>query len=174
VEEAKQNNKDIINRYDITSDSYDELYGEEQIEKFNEVFKNIEPKGKIADIGCGTGLLLEYLINNDKFKNVYLYVCFDLSINMLKIANDRAIRHHCDKCFMIKGNAEYLPFKDKEFDYVFSFSTVNLLDNPDKSIEEMKRIGKNVIISFVKKLKLVKVKGYIIGETEKDFILRVI
>ncbi|MEB2793567.1 MAG: class I SAM-dependent methyltransferase [Caldisphaeraceae archaeon] len=167
----RSNNFDIIRKYDITYLGYDELYGEEQREKYEVTFSKIKPEGRVADIGCGTGLLIDYLTKIGFFESIKNYVCVDLSIKMLTSAAKK--NPSCHKCAFILGNAERLPFKDKQFDYVFSFSMINLLNEPSKGVAELMRIGKKRIVSIVKKLKHVGIAGKLLGETEKDLILMI-
>ncbi|MCE4608289.1 MAG: class I SAM-dependent methyltransferase [Caldisphaeraceae archaeon] len=167
----RSNNFDIVKKYDITYLGYDELYVEEQREKYEIAFSKIKPEGRVADIGCGTGLLIDYLTKIGFLESIKNYVCVDLSINMLTSAAKK--NSSCHKCAFILGNAEGLPFKNKQFDYVFSFSMINLLDEPSKGVAELMRIGKKRIVSIVKRLKHVGITGKLLGETEKDLILMI-
>ncbi len=163
---------DLINRYEATYDGYDELYGEEQRNKYNLLFSKIKPYGIVADIGCGTGLLIEYFYNTGIIYNINKYICFDLSINMLSIAYERVKKFCKDKCLVLMGNAEKLPFRDKSIDFLFSFSVINLLNDPQDALKEFKRVSNNVFISYVKKLRHVDIHGEIIGEEYKDLIFK--
>ncbi|AFZ70001.1 methylase involved in ubiquinone/menaquinone biosynthesis [Caldisphaera lagunensis DSM 15908] len=163
---------DIINRYDFTYEGYDELYGEEQKNKYDLLFSKIKPYGIVADIGCGTGLLMEYFYDTGLIDKINKYICLDLSINMLSLSNKRANKFCKDKCLVLWGNAEYLPFKNKSIDFLFSFSVINLLDNPENALNEFKRVSNNIFVSYVKKLKQVNMQGEIIGEDYKDLIFK--
>ena len=69
-------------------------------------------KLKILEIGCGTGDLLKKI--NKKKKKFKLFG-IDPSIKAIKSNNNRKIN-------LIRGTADYLPFKDKSFEIIiFSF-----------------------------------------------------
>jgi ubiquinone/menaquinone biosynthesis C-methylase UbiE len=155
-------------RYEYTYDSYDELYGTEQRKKYDFLFSKVIPNGTVADIGCGTGLLVEYFYENGMIDNITKFYCLDFSENMLKMAQHKILKLCKNKCVALLGNAESLPFKNKSIDFLFSISVINLVDNYEKAIDEFKRVSKNVFISSVKKLKQVNIIGNFIGEDEKD------
>lgn len=105
--------------YKAIAKGYNELYMEEQRNKFRRI-KNIS--GLILDIGSGTGIACEF------FKNV---VQLDPSIEMLKES----------KGLRVCGKAEYLPFKDKVFDSVISITALHHTDIK-KVVKEIKRVAK--------------------------------
>lgn len=108
--------------YNKIAKSYDELYGNEQIKKFEIIKKNFKVNGLVLDIGSGTGISLRY------FKNV---VQLDPSKKLL------------DKSSGIRfcGHAENMPFKDKIFDGIISVTALHHCDI-DKAIKEIKRVAK--------------------------------
>jgi demethylmenaquinone methyltransferase/2-methoxy-6-polyprenyl-1,4-benzoquinol methylase len=116
--------------YDATAQSYDALYGEEQLRKFEKI-KN-ELTGRVLDVGCGTGIVTKYI------KNV---VGLDNSKEMLKFYDG-------EKVF---GDAHELPFQDKSFDTVLSLTVLQDLEKPLKALKEMKRVGKKVVFSIQKR-----------------------
>jgi ubiquinone/menaquinone biosynthesis C-methylase UbiE len=167
----------IRNLYDKTYDSYDVLYGDEQLEKYFVTLRHIRPKGLVLDVGCGTALLLEFLSKTYMLSDIDLYVCLDFSLGMLTkaIARTRSLCLRGGlKCLVIAGDAQSLPFKDNVFDIVYSFTVIDLLDDPLKGINEALRVSKGVaVISALKKLKtwkLLEQLGEKIGETDKDII----
>ena len=100
--------------YNKIANGYDELYEEEQRKKIEIIKKYIKPKGKILDIGAGTGIVSRF------FKNV---VSLDPSKKMLeKIKGEKLV-----------GKAEELPFKDKSFDMIISLTALHHAD-PKKAI----------------------------------------
>lgn len=127
-----------MNYYDIISKGYNELYKEEQLNKIRIIRNNIKinNKTKILDIGCGTGISSDFDC---------CIIGIDSSIELLKLnKNSKKLL-----CF-----AEILPFKDNLFDYVISITAIHNFKNIKKSIQEMKRVGKNdFIFSILKKSK---------------------
>jgi ubiquinone/menaquinone biosynthesis C-methylase UbiE len=123
------------NYYNGISKGYDELHGDEQRKKLSLIKRYFNPKrGRVLDIGCGTGLSSEF----DCF-----VVGLDQNLELLK----QNIRPK------VLGRGEALPFKDKSFDHCICLTAVHHMD-VDKLIGEIKRVVKGkVIISILKKSK---------------------
>jgi len=143
--------KNIMIKYDTTSRSYDELYGKEQNEKYR-VFQRLisEIKGVLLDAGCGTSLLLEYLM----FQNVKVmyYVGVDISIGMLYNALNRIKRLNAS-ADLIQADIEYLPIRNKAVDTIASITVVSNLYNVERGVKELERCLKNpgtIVISTLK------------------------
>ncbi|OCC15177.1 Methyltransferase TM1293 [Dissulfuribacter thermophilus] len=89
------------------------------------------------EVGVGTGRFAVPL--NIRFG-------IDPSVNMLKIAGLRGI-------FPILGVAEYLPFKENQFDVVLMVTSICFVDDILKSFKEAKRVLKNtkgsIVVAFV-------------------------
>ena len=122
--------------YDTISKGYNELYKEEQLNKLSIIKNNIKINKNtiILDIGCGTGISSEL--------DCYV-VGIDPSIELLKQNNNYK---------KILGIAEVLPFKDNSFDYLISVTSIHNFEDIDKSIKEMKRVGKDrFVLSILKK-----------------------
>ena len=123
--------------YSSISKGYDELYGEEQLSKLSIIKKNIKiSKGaKLLDVGCGTGISSDF----DCF-----VVGVDKSIGLIKQ----------NKRLRVVSAAESLPFKSHSFDYVISVTSLHNFSDIRKSIEEMKRVGRQYFVfSILKKSK---------------------
>ncbi len=86
-------------------------------------------KGRVLDIGCGTGYHLKYAGDDA--------VGIDFSENMLKIARKKNIKN------LKLASAENIPFRDKSFKTVFCFFGVLNMCNAEKAIKEMQRILEN-------------------------------
>ncbi|MDI6708341.1 MAG: class I SAM-dependent methyltransferase [Candidatus Thermoplasmatota archaeon] len=122
----------IKRAYNETADFYNSRYKEIQYEKYRTIFaspylsaENL--KCKILDLGCGTGLLLEFL----KESKLPYIVGIDISAEMLKFSKEEKIL----------GDVEMLPFKDNSFDLAFSFTVIQNLPTL-KILEEVSRILK--------------------------------
>jgi len=95
---------------------------------------------RILDIGCGTGISLEPLL--DKGVNL---TGVDPSQYML----DLALKKFGDKVDFHRGVAEDLPFDDNAFDAAFFFTSLEFTDRPAKAIEEACRVAKDSVVLCV-------------------------
>ncbi|MBU1344770.1 MAG: methyltransferase domain-containing protein [Proteobacteria bacterium] len=95
---------------------------------------------RILDIGCGTGISLEPLV--DKGLNL---TGLDPSLYML----DQASKKFGNKVDLHRGAAEDLPFDDNEFDCALLFTSLEFTDRPAKAIEEACRVAKDTVIICV-------------------------
>lgn len=111
--------------YKLISRGYDELYEDEQKIKISIIKENLNIKSKdiLLDVGCGTGLSSDF---NCKVVGI------DPSIDLIKQNNNNKIM----------AKAENIPFKDKIFDKVISMTSLHNFDDIEKSIKEIKRVGK--------------------------------
>jgi SAM-dependent methyltransferase len=95
---------------------------------------------RILDIGCGTGMSLEPLL--DKGLNL---TGIDPSLYMLDLASQR-LGSQVD---LHRGVAEDLPFEDNTFDCAFFFTSLEFTNRPAKAIEEACRVAKDTVIICV-------------------------
>ena len=167
----------IRERYSKTAPSYDELYRFEQYSKYSEVVWRIPPQGIVLDDGCGTALLLEYIHVHGLMKEIKYYLCLDITREMLEIAHKRERTLQVD--FLaenVEADAEHLPLRDRSVDIVYSFTVMDLLEQPVKGIREAMRVSKSsVIYSILKIIPRLSIKliGKYLGETPKDIIFLV-
>ncbi|MCS7133766.1 MAG: class I SAM-dependent methyltransferase [Candidatus Caldarchaeum sp.] len=125
--------------YDVLCDGYDELYGEEQAEKFRLALEIVSgPFRRVLDAGCGTGLFKEFLRG---FAVGCDYVGVDVSAGMLMKARER----FDESTHLIQADAHNLPFRNKVFSHVFAFTVVHHL-NPDRFITEAERVCTELVI----------------------------
>jgi ubiquinone/menaquinone biosynthesis C-methylase UbiE len=116
----------------LSIEGYEELYGDEQRKKFEIIIKNVNLKGKILDVGCGS------LISREFFDNV------------IGIDPCKALIKNKEDVFL--GRAEKLPFKDDSFDNVLCVTVLQNVKNINKAISEMERVcKKNFIFSILKR-----------------------
>lgn len=92
---------------------------------------NLSKNSTLLDVGCGNGFFTYH------FAKFYDVTGLDFSKQMLKINP-----HHK----LIHGNVENLPFNNNSFDIVFCSDLLHHLKNPEKAVEEMKRVTKKYII----------------------------
>lgn len=165
----------IREKYEATAQGYDELYRAEQYEKYFAALRRVPPSGRVLDAGCGTGLLIEFLALQGLLRYVEEYVCLDYSGNMLRIAAGRARLYCRGKCSIVEGNVESLPFRDKAFDTVYSFTVLDLVDSLERAVQELVRVSRGpVVVSMLKKLPykdmLIARETSILAVTSKDVI----
>ncbi len=134
----------ILQYYDSRAEGYHDLdassiLGEVRSEGLHEHLKimNLSKKDRVLDVGCGTGRFLRELSRRS-----YFACGLDFSAEMLHKVNS--------PCFLVRGDAEYIPFKDNSFDIVNSTGLTAIFKS-SKMIEEMIRVSNNLaIISFPK------------------------
>ncbi len=142
IEDTKQ---DTIS-YDNINQSYDSLHRTEQYGKYQIIISmiGIKEKDKLLDVACGTGMFFEFL----ESKNIQ---CSKQGVD-----NSKGMIKQCKKkgfdCHFFR--AEKLPFSDKIFDVITCVSAIHNFENPENSLQEMKRVCKDsgtIIITLLKR-----------------------
>ncbi len=120
--------------YDRSAFCYEKRYRTLQWEKY-EIMIDIPLKGRILDLGCGTGLLASFL-SGDAGALIGDYTIFgiDISINMLQRAKSREA--------VLQADMDFLPFQDHVFDAVLSFTSLQNLPSLDYVFREVRRVLK--------------------------------
>lgn len=96
--------------------------------------------GKVLDIGSGSGLVS---IKFARMLHGVQVTGLDLSDPVLEMARNNAESSGlADRVSFEKGDAEGLPFEDATFDMVISLSTLHLLDNPVRMLDDIQRVIK--------------------------------
>lgn len=132
--------------YDVPAEGYEELYGEEQAEKYEAALKHLDLHsiGRVLDVGCGVALLLKYL-RGKGFEGLYI------GIDILEDRLRHALRLRDGFAEFIQADAEHLPFREKGFDLTTAFTVIHLLDQ-QKALEEMLRVSSRwLAISVLKR-----------------------
>jgi len=108
-------------------------------QEFNIIANNIENGTRVLDVGCGDGILIEYL---KKEKNI--------DVRGLEISKDKVQKCISKGLTVIEGNAEIdlKQFPDNSFDYVVLSQTLQAFINPELVIKELLRVGKRAIITI--------------------------
>lgn len=93
---------------------------------------DFSPGERILDAGCGTGYLLNFLVDGEKCG-----VGVDISASAIKLARKRFSHLR-----FFRGDLSKLPFKDGEFDKVVCFNVIEHLeaDEQERALEEIKRV----------------------------------
>ncbi len=103
------------------------------------IIANLLPNNsRVLDVGCGDGTLMEALINQ---KNIDARG-MELDQNNVKKCISKGLS-------VIEGNAETElgQFPEKSFDFVILSQTLQAFYQPENVLDQLLRIGKNVIIS---------------------------
>ena len=103
------------------------------------IFNIIKPNSKVLDLGCGDGLLLKELV--EKKGNIGLGI--EISMEKIKICLKNGI-----SVIQEDLNEGLKDFQENSFDYIILSQTLEYIANPVYLINEMLRVGKNIIISF--------------------------
>ncbi|MEM1873913.1 MAG: class I SAM-dependent methyltransferase [Acidilobaceae archaeon] len=138
----------VRERYEVACDSYDELYKEEQAEKYYVALKYSKPEGVVLDAGCGTGLLAEYLESVGASGRIALYICLDYSSCMIREARRRLETlglHYA----LLEASLESLPLASGSVDTVYSITVLNLLDDPVEGLRELRRVSRGPVLVTV-------------------------
>ncbi len=128
----------IIKSYKRVSSFYDMTFGK--------VFKpgqmtvidkmNCSPSDKVLEIGIGTGLSFQYYPEETKVVGI------DISPDMLKLAKKKIEKDKKNLKYVTQMNGEQLSFPDNLFDKVVAMYVISVTQDPEKLINEMKRVCK--------------------------------
>ena len=99
----------------------------------------IKKRSHVLDVGCGDGILIEYLKDEKK-----------VNIRGIEISKSKVQNCIAKGLTVIEGNAEkdLKQFPDSSFDYVVLSQTLQAFLNPENVIKELLRIGKQAIVTI--------------------------
>ena len=99
----------------------------------------IHRNSHVLDVGCGDGILMEFLVKEKK-----------VNIRGIEISKTKVQNCIAKGLTIIEGNAEedLIQFPDKSFDYVILSQTLQAFFDPEKVINELLRIGKQAIVTI--------------------------
>ncbi|MFP3264985.1 MAG: methyltransferase domain-containing protein, partial [Acidilobus sp.] len=64
-----------------------------------------------------------------------------------------------------------LPFRDRAFDAAYSFSVINLLEDPEAAASEVARVSASSLVTLLKAFRAPDMRGWrALGEAGKDFV----
>lgn len=129
--------KKIQDHYDTIADVYDRHYDERRGRCYythlsTYVLEALPERGKLLDIGCGTGLFVERYVGDERSA-----VGLDISGKMIERA-----RHRCRGCDYAVGTGERIPFHDSTFDAVSSLLVFSYIREPEAMLNEAFRVLK--------------------------------
>lgn len=132
--------KNSIKEFSKWADNYDNPFTSITFRQTNaKIVKLVDPKqnSSLLDIGCGSGILIKYLLNTNRRMKLY---GLDITPKMVKVAKRKFINDPSVKITL--GSAIHIPYKDGSFDYVTCASSFHHHPDPLKSIKEMVRVLK--------------------------------
>lgn len=140
--------RNVMQRYDLTAHLYDMRYAEEQTAKIEAAVKsiNLEKHNLVLDVGCGTGLLSDYVANKAR-----MVVGLDISRKILFQAREHAKKF--PNVHLICADADTMPLKENIFDYAFAVTLIQNMPNPLENLNEVKRVTKETAVIVVTGLK---------------------
>lgn len=133
--------------YDLTSNMYNMRYSNEQKIKYKRALLKVKVSRDniILDVGCGSGLLFDYLVS--KVKSI---IGIELSSELLRKAKEK----NKANIHLIQADADKLPLKNNNMDLVFAFTMLQNMPSPSKTIQEIilaTKINGQIIITGLKK-----------------------
>jgi ubiquinone/menaquinone biosynthesis C-methylase UbiE len=139
--------RETMQHYDRQAAIYDLQYVGEQNSKIEDILNSTQfgSNEKLLDLGCGTGFLFPHI---DKAR---LLVGVDTSLSALREAKKRT-KNRSDIALLL-ADADNLPFPDHTFEKIFAITILQNMPEPDKTIAEMRRIGKPETVFAVTGLK---------------------
>lgn len=140
----------IMRRYDLTAQIYDMRYADEQTAKIKAALKNVDIRqgSLVLDVGCGTGLLFDYVAEKAE-----TLVGIDIARQILLQAKKRA--KNLNNVNLIWADVDHMPLRENVFSHVFAFTLIQNTPNPVKSLEEIKRVAKEnaaIVVTGLKKV----------------------
>lgn len=124
--------------YNGIADGYDALYAQEQLDKLDtaaaHLLKYFKPDSatEVLDVGCGSGVSSDYWVRR-----------FDCDVLGIDPADKLIARNNNNLCEFIVGSAEKLPFGDKSFELVVSFTAIQNFSDVAAGVDEILRVGKS-------------------------------
>ena len=107
--------------------------------EFKTISNLINKGSHVLDVGCGDGILMEFLLAEKK-----------VNIRGIEISKSKVQNCISKGLTIIEGDAEkdLQQFPDNSFDYVVLSQTLQAFLNPEKIIDELLRIGKQAIVTI--------------------------
>jgi SAM-dependent methyltransferase len=136
--------ENVRRHFDDRADRYDndtETWDQQDFANFETVIPYVISQGgnRILEVATGTGIVL------DKLLSAGMDACgLDLSAGLLRVAEEK---RRISKERLYLGDAEKLPFPDKNFESICVFRSLHHMDNQAAVLAEMSRCArKNIFV----------------------------
>jgi ubiquinone/menaquinone biosynthesis C-methylase UbiE len=131
---AWRSKRKVMHAYDVTAEIYDERYREEQQRKYQKALENVTVQGvKVLDVGCGSGMFFPEVAGQ-----AAIVVGVDVSRKLLLKAKGQAAKN----IHVIQADADHLPIRSGAFEDAFSFTVLQNMPKPERTLQEIKRVTK--------------------------------
>lgn len=141
-------NSNFTNPFDRLAEKYDKWYKTpvgvclDMMEKeaVGEFLRDLEPGGKLLDVGSGTGHWSEFF-----YEKGFKVTGIDISEPMLRVAREK----RSSSIKFIRADANHLPFEKETFDVAVCITVLEFLEYPSSALSEMwrvTRVGGKVIV----------------------------
>jgi ubiquinone/menaquinone biosynthesis C-methylase UbiE len=131
---AWRSKRKVMHAYDVTAQIYDERYSDEQHLKYWKTLESVDVAGKLVlDVGCGSGMFFPEVAGRAK-----AVVGVDVSKKLLLKTKANAAAN----VYVVQADADHLPFQDSTFNAAFSFTVLQNMPKPAKTLQEIKHITK--------------------------------
>lgn len=99
----------------------------------------VRPGSRVIDFGCGDGSLLELLGQRSET----ISVGYDISQSGIDACKNKSIHGVCDRI-----DKHHIELSDKSFEYAICNVTIQMVEFPERLLQEMARVSTYQIISF--------------------------
>jgi ubiquinone/menaquinone biosynthesis C-methylase UbiE len=149
MDELERNKSIIVGKWTSRAATFDDDHATENIETWRDTLEaliNLAGRGKILDVGTGTGFLANMIAELG-----YESIGIDFSEGMLEIGRRNSIDKGNTVTYIL-GDGDKIPFESDSFDAVVNCRVMWTLLNPVLSLREWMRVLKpgGVLLSFTK------------------------
>jgi ubiquinone/menaquinone biosynthesis C-methylase UbiE len=145
-----QKKRSVMRRYDATASMYNARYAEVQTAKIEAGLKHLKKElcGPVLDVGCGTGILFDYVTDDAD-----TIVGLDFSGKTLLEAKKHLRDGNLANVHLVRGDADNMPFSDDAFSHVFAMTILQNSPNPIDTLTEITRVSQNHAVFVITGLK---------------------
>ena len=118
-----------------------------------EIILNLIPENsKVLDIGCSDGELITYLENKG------------ISAQGVELNQEKVIKCLEKGLDVIHGDINLIveDFPFNQFDYCLLTQTIQAVQEPDQLLNTLKKVSKNIIVSFNNSARLSKISNFLL------------
>jgi len=128
--------------WDGFANAYDSFINRAFSKTYGSILKNLEADlnstHNVLDIGTGTGIIPFYICSK-----VSSVVGVDISAEMIRVANQKQEKSNIRNITFQVQDSYNLSFPDKSFDVVIASNLLHIVYEPDKPLNEVKRVMKD-------------------------------